>query len=247
MGLDPIELIMDVEEAFDLTIPDQEAEKMVTVGHMYRYVLARLEERGTVWRSSGRCPSQIAFHQFRRILVEGMEIERGAVRLATPLGQIVGVEGRSEAWDRLGRAVGGSWPRLVRPDWLIRRIGSVLIALFIVSVVITFIGGLVANAETGTIVLAGFVVPTLIVIGFDVLAWRLTAPLATEIPRDCSTVRDCVSLLLQSQSNAILGDPSVRYGPAELWAMIQRIVSTQLGVPLNEVTESATWVDLGIS
>jgi hypothetical protein len=32
MGLDTVELIMEVEECFDITIPDAEAEKIQTVG-----------------------------------------------------------------------------------------------------------------------------------------------------------------------------------------------------------------------
>ena len=42
MGLDTVELVMRIEETFDITIPDAEAEKILTVGELYRYVLARV-------------------------------------------------------------------------------------------------------------------------------------------------------------------------------------------------------------
>ena len=43
MGLDSVELIMAVEEVFDIEIPDTEAERLVTVGDIYWLALAKLD------------------------------------------------------------------------------------------------------------------------------------------------------------------------------------------------------------
>ncbi len=37
-SLDTVELVMEIEDAFDLTIPDEEAEKIQTVGDAIRYI-----------------------------------------------------------------------------------------------------------------------------------------------------------------------------------------------------------------
>lgn len=37
-SLDTVELIMQVEEAFDIQIPDEDAEKIVTVGDVIKYI-----------------------------------------------------------------------------------------------------------------------------------------------------------------------------------------------------------------
>lgn len=37
-SLDIVELIMSIEEAFDMEIPDSEAEKIVTVGDVVKYI-----------------------------------------------------------------------------------------------------------------------------------------------------------------------------------------------------------------
>lgn len=37
-SLDTVELVMDFEEAFDIEIPDEEAEKLTTVGTAIRYL-----------------------------------------------------------------------------------------------------------------------------------------------------------------------------------------------------------------
>ncbi|OGG49602.1 MAG: acyl carrier protein [Candidatus Handelsmanbacteria bacterium RIFCSPLOWO2_12_FULL_64_10] len=40
-SLDTVELVMAFEEAFDLEIPDEDAEKMVTVGDAVKYLESR--------------------------------------------------------------------------------------------------------------------------------------------------------------------------------------------------------------
>jgi acyl carrier protein len=42
MGLDVVELVMRTEEVFDITIPDEDAERASTVGKLYEIICARL-------------------------------------------------------------------------------------------------------------------------------------------------------------------------------------------------------------
>ena len=46
MGLDAVELVMAIEDEFDLHISDDDAAKMITVGDMHDYVVAQLRARG---------------------------------------------------------------------------------------------------------------------------------------------------------------------------------------------------------
>jgi hypothetical protein len=54
MGLDIVELIMRVEEEFDLEIPDEDAEKLVTVALMADYIAQKqelpLEQQEEIWQ-----------------------------------------------------------------------------------------------------------------------------------------------------------------------------------------------------
>ncbi|HAG43153.1 acyl carrier protein [Clostridium argentinense] len=43
-SLDIVELIMALEEEFDIEIPDEDAEKISTVGDVVEYIKARVEE-----------------------------------------------------------------------------------------------------------------------------------------------------------------------------------------------------------
>ena len=45
-SLDTVELVMAFEEAFDLEIPDEDAEKMVTVGDAVKYLEGKKEGSG---------------------------------------------------------------------------------------------------------------------------------------------------------------------------------------------------------
>ena len=45
MGLDLVELIMEVERTFDVTISNAQAEQSVTVGQLYDVVRAQIVER----------------------------------------------------------------------------------------------------------------------------------------------------------------------------------------------------------
>lgn len=43
-SLDIVELIMALEEEFDMEIPDEDAEKITTVGDVVEYIKTRVEE-----------------------------------------------------------------------------------------------------------------------------------------------------------------------------------------------------------
>lgn len=70
MGLDTVELIMQVEKTFAITIPDHEAEKMVTIGDMHDCVM-----RATV--ADGRAlDSDQVWNQITEILAEDYGVPR---------------------------------------------------------------------------------------------------------------------------------------------------------------------------
>ena len=53
-SLDTVELVMEFEEEFDITIPDEEAEKIQTVGQAIEYIDAHSEVTRGVSPLSGR-------------------------------------------------------------------------------------------------------------------------------------------------------------------------------------------------
>ena len=43
MGIDTVEIVLRTEETFNINLPDDECEKIITVGDLYRLVLSKLE------------------------------------------------------------------------------------------------------------------------------------------------------------------------------------------------------------
>lgn len=83
MGLDSIELVMEIEKAFDISIPDQEAEKIRTVGDLHNTVWSHLTER-----HSSRCNSQILFYKLRKNLADNFGIEKQSFKTDTLLNTV---------------------------------------------------------------------------------------------------------------------------------------------------------------
>ena len=87
MGMDLIELVMEVEDAFALPIPDGDAEHLWTVGQTHAYVVRRLRERGPP--EPGVCASARAFYRLRRKLSAVYGLPRAAVSPASRVGELV--------------------------------------------------------------------------------------------------------------------------------------------------------------
>ena len=66
MELDSVELVLEVEDAFGFSIPDEDAAGLTTVGKLYDYVLAH-RFRG----KQDACLSSMTFYKLRRGLMSG--------------------------------------------------------------------------------------------------------------------------------------------------------------------------------
>lgn len=69
MGLDSVELVMSVEEHFDIAIPDHVAETLVTVGKLHDCVVSELQ------RLRRPCNSDAVFAEIREIICDRLGIE----------------------------------------------------------------------------------------------------------------------------------------------------------------------------
>jgi hypothetical protein len=111
MGLDSVEFVMAVEEAFQIAIPDDEAERMVTPRHVVEYVVARLGGA-----QQQLCLEQRAFYRLRRAAVRVFGVARSAVQVGTNWEEILATRQRRHNWKLLQHATGVTpWPSLT---WL---------------------------------------------------------------------------------------------------------------------------------
>ena len=103
MGLDGVEMIMELEDEFGLAIPGEAAEHMRTVGDTVDYLIARLRE-GAGTRPGG-CRSARTFYALRRALTNRFGVARHAVRTTSAIGSLVPPGGRHR-WPAVAAAAG---------------------------------------------------------------------------------------------------------------------------------------------
>jgi len=107
MGLDGVEFVMALEEAFGIAIPDADAQQLVTPRHVVRYLEAKVRP------GSGACLEQRAFYALRRAAISVLNLHRATIRPETRWDTILGSGRRRRTWNLLHHATGVvPWPRM---------------------------------------------------------------------------------------------------------------------------------------
>lgn len=119
MGLDTVELVMDVENRFDITVDDRDAEHLATAGQLCDYVVSALRRR--LPTSPSACLTAHQFYTVRSEFLREWDVGRGWVRPRTRLSGIIPARHRAAVWSRLSRRLGIHPSPLNRPHR--RRLG----------------------------------------------------------------------------------------------------------------------------
>jgi acyl carrier protein len=239
MGLDAVELVMEVEEAFDLSISDDAACDLVTVGQLYDYVIAH-----RFANSHQACLTSVTFHRLRHALMAIRGLKRSEVRPSLDLATAI-PRNRRVVWSQLQEALDLRLPALVRPRWVVTMESTLTLLLFAVSFAyLTGSIGMVGAfcAASGVLVLAA------------VILYHSTKPLAVALSRDAATAGSLARCIMRKNYGTIfdqykLANPNAPQSNAtEVWNSLRDIIVAQLGVRPEEVTREANFVrDLGMS
>ncbi len=226
MGLDTVELVIRVEETFGISIPDERAGRMQTVGDLYDCL--RKES------SAGRrvCLSAAAFYAIRRAI----RLRFGAPDRLHPEDSVDAAlprSGRRAAWRELERDLELRLPDLSRPVWLVWLCGGSL-ALSAGWVALT------ANASYGPVVSAAALTAWLL--GGGIAAAALTLPFAT-LPGPAISTFGSLSDQVLALNYARLSAQYDSSNPSDLWKSLRLVIVDQLGVKPHQVTKAARWVD----
>src|SRR5262249_19976877 len=98
MGLESVELVISIEEHFEISIPDAAAEKMTAVGALVDYVHALFSAEERV-----KCNSAHAFYELRRALVEILQVPRKEIRPARKIIDVFPRDKRHLVWKQLSK------------------------------------------------------------------------------------------------------------------------------------------------
>jgi acyl carrier protein len=235
MGLDIVEFVMEIEEEFDIRLPDDEAEQIKTLGNLHSFIHT---QRGTR-TDMGYCASSRAFYRLRRELMRAFGVERHRVTTVTPMGALMPREARAQHWARLGQRLGGwEMPPLQRPRWALRVL--TLSGLGMLTSVILCVFMIHANGPVWVSAL-GFVFWAAVLF----LTARLTEPIAIELPASCATMRGTVEVLLRRNYGRLVTEER-GLQQDEVWVKVCDIVSEYFGVNRDELTpDTRIQEDLG--
>jgi hypothetical protein len=118
VGLDTVELVMDIEDAFGIAIDDHDASRIETVGQLYDHVLLLL--RRHPGRRVESCASAHCFYRLRRELLADRAVPPSRVRPDSTFGELVPAGLREEVYKRLSRKLGLPSP----PSRFVARTGT---------------------------------------------------------------------------------------------------------------------------
>lgn len=125
MGLDGVEIVLEIEDLFGISIPDDRAEKCDTVGKTVDCIVDLLLQKPAC---KPVCPSAHTFRQLRRELWVRCGTPRTLVRLDVPVGGLVAPEHRHR-WNTVAHESGlreepFGWlqPRFPPPQTTVREV-----------------------------------------------------------------------------------------------------------------------------
>lgn len=235
MGLDAVEIIMEIEDAFDIKIPDDKASQIVTVGDLYDYILEL--KRDTV-SPRNVCLSAATFYLIRRAVCAELGLNPKAVRPRKTLNSTLPQNNRRPFWTELQTTINLKLPRLARPKWLVAIAASLSIAAS------AWIGFLVSpgwghNGAVGAFLAALFAT--------GAFAAVITSPFQTQFRPAFATYRGLSHVVL-AHNYATLNKQFNSWYPSDVWEAMKVIIVEQLGVRPEIVTKDARFFDdLGVN
>lgn len=242
---DPVEMIMEVEQRFNVTIPDEQAERMITVGDVYLYLL-----RKTRRSFPTPCPTSQAFYRVRRTLTEDFGVARGQVRPATQLRKLFPAASRSLIWPRLAVALGianlPDWP-----GWHVPSVRSFGITLAVATAGSWFLFAMLqlAGGINGLPIAIGLLIWfLLIVLVCEVfgIAWIACSLDYFNRIRVLKVHHLIVRLILQGSDQStggVAADPS----PRAVWEDLVTLLAAQTSVPAQQIYPEQSFFDLAES
>lgn len=233
MGLDAAEILMEIEEEFDITIAEEEFPYFRTLGSLHDYLL---EKCGV--RKRPDCPTRSAFYRLRRAVAKVCDVEPHTLRPDTEALPLLGRWQRKRTWRRIEEELGLKLPELEN------RAGAG-----------AFFGAAVASG-------VGFVIATVLSRDFCVgIAFALVALIPgiligfavglcciPTVWRPCRTLggvaRSVVAINYCEFHSAV--DPNVGVEGDPIWERLCKVVVEQLGVPRESLRRETDFVkDLG--
>ncbi len=234
MGLDLVDMFMEIEEAFDIRIEQADVDKVVTPGDLIDLVMSKV-----ALADAAGCLTQRAFNRLRAALLRQLPLKRRDIAPSVRMAELVPRTDREPLLQRLAADLHtGPLPELERPQWLVRLIAGVSVALGLLA-------GLAVHKSAPS-------TPTFLTfcwgLGVAVLsatgASLATARLRAEFPALTETVGDLARWVMAHKTDLGSQVPG-RWTREQVAARVREITIEQLGCGETYREDASLVKDLG--
>ena len=235
MGLDAVEILMEVEETFEITFADSEAESILTPRDLIESILRKVGEA-----DPSVCLTQRAFNLLRQILLRRLPLKRRDIRPSSRLAELVPKPQRAQLLSEIaGELKTGPLPDVIRPPWLVKMITLQSLAVGLAM-------GLTlhrwAPEASGSM---GLWVGLAAALAAHICTWFATARFRTDFPSLIATIGDLSRWVTAHKSDLASPIPG-RWTREQVAERVRQIVINQLGCE-RRYREDASFVkDLGL-
>lgn len=229
MGLEQVELVMDIEEEFGIEVPDVMFERVRSVADAAAVVIALLPKEP--------CPTAKGFYEFRRLLVEQIGIDRRSIRPGTTLDEIIPAK-RRRVWNAL-RSKDTRLPRLVvKPG-----VDKLAIGLAVVVMILAVWVSIAIWDRFDTFVAVALI--GLLIIGTSIAIGSFNRFFGSEFPEAIVTVSDVVrNIVLLNAGREGSGERLI--AQQKVLETVRRLTAEVSGEPLEKVRPESEFIkDLG--
>lgn len=243
MGLDAVELVMRTEDEFGITLTDDEAGSIRTVGDFYQIVLSKLD-------ASPSCLSSKAFYRTRQALISCLQVPRREIRPSSDLESLLPAPTRRQQWGEIAEHLKLEFPHLQYPArWRQRffRIGALISAIVVLTCSTLMLRTYPGFLSGFALWIPAFAMWMILFAAIHSTFKRSATWLQTELP--CQTAGELSRLILTSnyQFFSPIGEQNTTISKDYVWKKLVEIICDQLQVEPSEVVPNARFVeDLGV-
>lgn len=214
MGLDAVEIVMAVEDAFDIRLEDREVEKVRTPGQLIELVLEKVRVS-----DSTVCLTQRAFGRIRRVLTSHFAIPRQQIAPSMDLNKVLPRRIRPKFLTLLVVDIGlPSVPKLRRPSFII-------VLLFWLVAATAAVPWFLLNRGSISMILG---LSITVAATTSILAERLTRRWRSEFPIELQTVGTFAEWITTHKSD-LASASTHAWTPDQVRARVKEIVIEHLG------------------
>ena len=227
MGLDAVELVMKLEDAFGIELRDEEVVDTVTPRMLGDVIFSKLQACDVKI-----CQSQRAFYLLRKSFLKIFGLERKAITPDIEFRSLIPKEQEKDLWKQIKSDVAArSWPEMSRPLWMLRFFAAIDIAIFL-----GIIFSLVYFTRDFRIIFGGSIILGLLCIAvFDAISKYLTISYVRYIPYEYTYLKDLIPYVITSDH--------IKWTREQVSERLKTVIMDQLVLDESEYSEDANFVE----